>query len=146
MILFNLCFTTFTSYRKSTKTYPQNPLYNETLWHFCCFGKRLECCVWCMANDSWIGCDVLILHYLQTSHGSASVPSSSPAHPVLVLQEHVLLEQHLLQPGGPHEPARGLLLPFGRCPWRSVARQCVECETNNTQCSNLNDTEGTGVW
>lgn len=47
--------------------------------------------------------------------------SSSPANPLLVLQEHVLLEQHLLQPGRAHEPARGLLLPSGGCPRRSVS-------------------------
>lgn len=45
---------------------------------------------------------------------------SSSAHPLLVLQEHVLLEQHLLQPGRAHEPPCGLLLPSGRFPWRSV--------------------------
>lgn len=44
----------------------------------------------------------------------------SSAHPLLVLQEHVLLEQHLLQPGRTHEPPCGLLLPSGRFPWRSV--------------------------
>lgn len=53
--------------------------------------------------------------------------SSSPAHPVLVLQEHVILEQHLLQPGCAHEPPRGLLLPSGRHPWRSVTLSLSLC-------------------
>lgn len=50
----------------------------------------------------------------------ASLSSSSSAHPVLVFQEHVILEQHLLQPGCAHEPAGGLLLPSGGCAWRLV--------------------------
>jgi len=50
----------------------------------------------------------------------SNAPPRSSAHPVLVLPEHVLLEQHLLQPGRAHEPAGGLLLPSGGTPRRSV--------------------------
>lgn len=42
----------------------------------------------------------------------------SSAHSVLVLKKHVFLEQHLLQPGCPHEPACGLLLPARGGPQR----------------------------
>lgn len=45
---------------------------------------------------------------------------SSPAGALLVLQEHVCVEQHLLQPGCAHESTGLLLLPPGGGAWRSV--------------------------
>lgn len=57
-------------------------------------------------------CQALALRLVIINKLTDSVCFPSPACLVLVCPKHVLLEQHLLQPGRPNEPAGGIFLPI----------------------------------